>query len=512
MANLQKVVAAVELPPASCQPGNVPRAADVHLNRNSSASVPLLVDLDQSLIKTDMLHETALAFVSAHPFRIATLIAWAAKGRAQLKRNLALSAELDANLIPINEDVAAIAAQAKNEGRPVYLVTASDETLAAKIANRLGHFDGIICSNGVVNLKGRNKLAVIRERFPDGFDYIGDSAADLHIWRSAREVIAVAPGRSTRRKVQSLAKPTTIIPRQKTRFSALIKAGRLHQWAKNALIFVPAILSGTIADPHTVFACVLSFIALGLVATGTYLINDLFDIASDRRHWSKRFRPIASGDLPISAAILAGAVSIGAGLALGTVVGTGVVSGLAAYLVLTLAYSFQIKRIPILDVVVLAALFTLRLAIGIAAAQVFASPWLLVFSMFLFTSLSVAKRYTEIQRTIEKGGSSVPGRGYVIADAPLVLGIGLATGTASILILVLYLIFDAFSHSFYGNSNWLWSFPLILFLWISRIWLLSQRGELDDDPVAFALKDQQSLLLGGVLMTGFLLAWIGIPL
>jgi 4-hydroxybenzoate polyprenyltransferase len=172
----------------------------------------------------------------------------------------------------------------------------------------------------------------------------------------------------------------------------------------------------------------------------------------------------------------------------------------------------HIKRVAILDVVVLATLFTLRLAIGIAAADVFASPWLLVFSMALFTSLSIAKRYTEIQRTAAKGDTTVSGRGYITADAPLVLGLGLATGTASVLILVLFLIFDAFQRDIYTNPHWLWLFPIVIFLWIGRIWLISQRGELNDDPVVFALKDRQSLVLGVVMAAAFVLAWLGVPL
>lgn len=475
------------------------------------SSVPLLVDLDGSLIRTDLLLESALAYVAAQPLRLFNLVVWLLKGRAYLKRKLAEAASLDLDLIPLNDEVVALATEAKRAGRQVFLVTASDEQLASKIAARFPFLDGVISSDGIRNLKGRNKAATVNERFPDGYDYVGDSAADLHVWRDARHVVAVSPSSATLRKVTALKKPLTVIE-GKSRIGALIKAARLHQWAKNMLIFVPALLSGTIANPATVLKCVFAFLALGLVAVGTYLINDLLDIAHDRRHWSKRFRPIATGDLPIGTALVAAAVSIAAGLAIGAAVGLGVFIGITVYLVLTLSYSIHIKRLPILDVVVLATLFTLRLAIGIAAAQVFASPWLLVFSMFLFTSLSVAKRNTEIQRTAAKGETIVPGRGYVVADAPLALVLGVATGTASVLIMVLYLIFDAFNHEFYGNPNWLWWFPLILFIWVGRIWLISQRGELNDDPVAFALKDRQSLMLGAVMATAFVLAWLGAPL
>jgi 4-hydroxybenzoate polyprenyltransferase/phosphoserine phosphatase len=477
----------------------------------AAARIPLLIDLDHSLIRTDLLMETALAYAAANPFRITYFAAWVWQGRAHLKRKLAEAVDLEPDLIPVNEEVVALAVEAKREGRQVFLVTASDELLAQKIAGRFPFLDGVLSSDGIRNLKGNHKAAVVSERFPDGYDYVGDSAADLHVWRNAREVVVVAPGAATLRKVQALDKPTTVIEGN-SRLRALMKASRLHQWAKNTLIFVPAVLSGTIADPNTVINCALAFLALGLVALGTYLINDLLDINHDRRHWSKRFRPIAAGDLPIDTAIAAAIVAIAGGLAIGAAAGLGVLLGLAAYLVLTLAYSIHLKRVPILDVVVLATLFSLRLGIGIAAADVYASPWLLVFSMALFTSLSIAKRNTEIQRTAAKGETDVPGRGYITADAPLVLGLGLATGTASILILVLFLIFDAFQREIYGNPHWLWLFPIIIFLWIGRIWLISQRGDLHDDPVAFALKDRQSLVLGAMLAAAFLLAWLGVPL
>jgi 4-hydroxybenzoate polyprenyltransferase/phosphoserine phosphatase len=474
-------------------------------------NIPLLIDLDRTLIRTDLLLETALAYVAASPHRVFYLLAWVCQGRAHLKRKLAESTDLDLDLIPVNEKVVDLATEAKRQGRAVYLVTASDALLANKIAARFPFFDGVISSDGVNNLKGARKAEVVGQRFPDGYDYVGDSAADLHVWRKARAVVVVEPAQATLRSVQALHKPTVVIE-GKSRLRALIKASRLHQWAKNTLIFVPAILSGQIAVPSTFLSCALAFLALGLVALGTYLVNDLLDLAHDRKHWSKRSRPIASGDLSMGTATATAVIAIVSGLLISAGVNMGVFAGLAVYLVLTLAYSLHIKRLPILDVVVLATLFTLRLSIGIAAAKVFASPWLLVFSMFLFTSLSVAKRYTEIQRTAAKGDDLVSGRGYRVVDAPLVLGLGIATATASILILVLYLIFDAFNHQFYTDPNWLWFFPLVLFIWVSRVWLISQRGELNDDPVAFALKDRPSLALGGIMAAAFILAWLGAPL
>jgi 4-hydroxybenzoate polyprenyltransferase len=492
---------------------NAPNTSPESLSADppTDAAPPLVIDLDHALIRTDLLMESALAYVAANPLRIFYFPFWILGGPQFLKRKLAESVAPDPALIPVNEKVVELALEAKRQGRQVFAVTASPDPLAHKIAARLHFLDGVITSEGAADLTGPQKAKLLSERLRGPYDYIGGDADDVEVWRNAREVVAVAPDRADLRRIQALGKPTKVIE-HKSRLRALIKAARLHQWVKNTLIFVPAVLSGTIINPVTAIACIFTFLALGLIALGTYLVNDLLDIDHDRRHWSKRFRPIAAGDLPIGMAVAAAAVSIVAGLAIGVAVGIYVLAALMVYLVLTLAYSIQLKRVPIVDVTALATLFTLRIAIGIAAAGVFASPWLLVFSMALFASLSIAKRYTEIQRAALKGETIVPGRGYITADAPLVLGLGLATGTASVVILVLFLIFDALERDIYSNPHWLWLFPIIMFLWIGRIWLVSQRGELDDDPVAFAIKDRQSLILGALSAASFGLALMGIPL
>lgn len=291
---------------------------------------------------------------------------------------------------------------------------------------------------------------------------------------------------------------------------ALLECARPHQWAKNLLVFVPAVLSGTIADPDRVLAVALAFVALCLIASGTYLLNDIWDLEDDRRHWSKCKRPLPSGRLSVGMAMVAAPVAIVSGLLLAAAVGPSTALVAACYLGLTLAYSLMIKRIPILDVSVLAGLFTLRLVLGIASAQVYASPWLLVFSMFLFSSLCLAKRYVELVRAGQRGSAALAHRGYQGADGPLLLVLGPSAGMGAVVTLVLYVMFDAFRQTFYGNTAWLWAFPLILFLWVSRIWLKAARGELDDDPVAFAVRDVPSILLGAVMLCAFVLAWSGL--
>jgi 4-hydroxybenzoate polyprenyltransferase len=290
---------------------------------------------------------------------------------------------------------------------------------------------------------------------------------------------------------------------------ALLECARPHQWAKNALVFMPAVLAGVINSSQALVATSVCFAALCLVASGTYIFNDLLDAADDRKHWSKRHRPIARGALPFSVAVLAAPIAVLSGLMIGLAVSPLAAACLFAYLVLTLVYSAGLKRVPVLDVAALATLFTLRLVLGIVGAGVQGSPWLLTFSMFLFGSLCLAKRYVEVEGAATRGQSKLASRGYQVEDAPVLIALGLATGTASVVIMVLYIIFDAFHRSFYGNTVWLWAFPVILFLWISRLWVLAVRRELDDDPVAFALTDPPSIALGATMLVAFILAWSG---
>ena len=483
----------------------------VHVKLEAKQDVPLIVDLDGCLIRSDLLFETALAYLSVNPLRLFQFFAWLYRGRAYLKRRLAEAAGLDMLLIPVNEKVAAYARRAKSIGREVYLATGSDELLALKIGTRFDFLDGVVASDGTHNLKGWRKRVELQRRFPQGFDYIGDCNDDLEVWRHARRCIVVEPRLRLRRAVSSLCKPTEIVESTTTQWRALLKAARLHQWAKNTLVFVPALLSGQIGNPEVLLACALAFLALGLVACGSYLANDLLDLSHDRRHPSKRHRPLASGRLSMQTAIVAIIVLIGTGLAIGASISLYACAALLAYLAITFAYSLRIKKVPIVDTVTLAGLFTLRLVLGITVAGEVA-PWLLVFSMFLFTSLCLAKRCAEIQSMANAGALALSGRGYVVSDAPFVLSLGLATGTGSILILVLYLIFDAFNRGFYGNPHWLWAIPVVLFFWVSHIWLIGHRGELDHDPVAYAVKDRKSLVLGTIAAGAFVFAWAGVPL
>lgn len=486
---------------------SVPRDAD--RSAVGSMAVPLVIDLDGTLLRTNALLESLLIYLKKNVLGLFRLPFWLAKGRANLKQELARHAPVSPATLPLNEAIHSFAAGEKAKGRAVWLATAADRSVAESIAERCECFDGVLASDGHTNLKGQSKAEKLGALFPSGFAYAGDSRADLPVWSRATEVIVVGGSAWTRYAASALRKPMRTVPTP-SRLRALISCARPHQWAKNALVFVPAILSGAITETPGLIATTIGFVALCIIASSTYIINDLWDVNDDRRHWSKRNRPIASGALPISMALAAAPIGLAAGLALGLAVSVNVALVLCVYLGLTLAYSYSLKRVPVLDVTTLACLFTLRLVLGIVSAGLFASPWLLSFSMFLFASLCFAKRYVEILGFAARGEQSVASRGYQAEDAPLLVALGLSTGTAGVVIMVFYIIFDAFHRSFYGNTTWLWAFPVIIFLWISRIWLMAVRKKLNDDPVAFAISDAPSIALGGAMVAAFLLAWSGI--
>ncbi len=481
--------------------------------RNEAADIPLVLDLDKTLLRTDLLAEQALAFVKTNPLRIFVLMIWLLKGKAFLKRQLAQAVEIDVQHLPANDELVEYAEAEHARGRKIILATASDLLVATKVAQRFSFIDRVLASDGTTNLKGSAKAEVLVQSFPQGFAYAGDSRADLQVWKEAERAVLVGTGLGVSRQAEKLTEIEASFPHTR-RFKTLLKAARIHQWAKNSLVFVPLILGGKMLMMEAWISAGLAFLALGILASTTYLVNDLWDIEDDRNHWTKKDRPLASGRLSISAGVAAIPLGLALSFGLGALAGPPVVAVLFAYLVLTLGYSFAFKRKPVLDAFVLAVLFTLRLALGIAAVGVAPSPWLLVFSMFLFASLSFAKRQTEVQRVMEKGkdvGQKISGRGYFAADLPFILAMGVSSGMASVLIMVLYLSNDALFAAFYGNAQWLWAIPPALFLWLSRIWMICQRGELNDDPVAFAIRDPKSLMICGFVGIAFVMAWAGVP-
>lgn len=468
-------------------------------------TLPLIVDLDGTLLRTDTLVEAFAQGLFTQPGTVANACLKLLQGRAAFKRRLASGVELDFDSLPVREDLLAFLESEKAAGREIHLVTAADQSVADQAARRFAVFDSATGTSTRVNLKGPNKQRYLRDRFPDGYAYAGDSGADLAVWRDADAMVLAGASGATARAAAELGKPIEArFDKDPVTLKVWRKALRVHQWAKNLLVFAPLLLSGLYTDPMAILASAGAFLALGLVASGTYLLNDLSDLAADRRHRSKRFRPLASGALPVASGLVTAPLLIGLGLALGAAISPGLALVIGVYLATTLSYSFGLKRRPILDVLILAGLFTLRLLIGIAALQVETSFWLMSFSMFFFLSLSLAKRHVEIAAASPT--QTIRGRGYVAEDVMLSLSLGTSSAMAAMVILCLYLIEDAYANDLYPQPEWLLAAPILIGFWTLRIWLLAHRGELDDDPVYFAVRDRLSLAMGGLLAFAFLLA------
>lgn len=486
--------------PTSVRPANDAQAA----GQPADPLMPLAVDLDGTLVFTDTLFESFAEHFRRRPL-------WALWQMAQLPFNLAAvkarvqsRARLEIASLPVNEAVVAYCKRARADGRPVWLVSASDQGVVSEVAEQFGVFDRAIGSNGQVNNKGAAKGRLLEAAAPEGFEYVGDSRADMKVWSRAKAASIVGGGEARKRAVESLGvRVAQTFERPKRGLGAWIKALRIHQWAKNVLIFVPAIMAMKIADPATLVTLLTALPLLGMMASGTYILNDLMDLPADRSHPTKRNRPFASGRLKLWQGFLAAPLLIMAGLIGGFMLSPGFGATMVSYLIATLLYSMKLKRAALADTMTLSFLYTLRLIMGAVLAGVALSHWLMVFSMFLFVSLSLAKRHVEVLRRVGQGERRIANRGYRAEDASLTLGLGLATATAAPLILVLYIIEAAWPSGVYSTPEALWVAPVMVALWLMRVWLLANRGELDDDPVVFAFKDPQSLAIGVVLALGF---------
>jgi len=464
--------------------------------------LPLCVDLDGTLVLSDTMIESVLLAVRRRPWTILLLAFWLAGGRAAFKRRLAARAAPDPALLPYNAPLLAYLRAEKQRGRILALYSASDQRIVDAIAAHLDLFDAAHGSDGRTNLSGRNKLAAMRAAYPDGFVYAGnDPRADRPVFAgSDGAVLAGRPGRLTRDlpaavPVEAVFEVRPMGPRD------WVRALRLHQWSKNTLVFAPLVLAGNEATPSDLAAALRGFAAFGLVASATYLINDLLDIEADRRHPSKRGRPFASGRLPVPAGLAAAAASVAVALVLtGTLPGL-FAQALAGYVALSLAYSLGLKRVPPVDVVALAGLFTIRIFAGMSFGPQPVSFWFLTFAMFFFLGLANVKRYTELDMERRRGADRVVDRGYRVADMPMVAAAGQAAGVGAMLVFVIYLINEKFPGEIYGEPTFLWFIVPILLVWQQRVWLLTGRGEMRDDPIAFAVRDVPSLAMGvGVLL------------
>lgn len=475
----------------------------------ANALTPLVVDLDGTLLRTDTLFETIALNLFRRPTATVGAMLGVFGGRSVLKARLAALELPQVDFLPARDAFVEFLKAEKDKGRELHLATAADQRIAAAIAQYFRIFDSFEGSTLERNLKGGRKLDALRERFPNGFVYAGDSRADLPVWHGAGTAILAGASPALARDARAAGVNIEAEFPEPSRSSANLwrRALRLHQWSKNALLFAPLVLAHLYFDAMAVLSVLAAFLILGIVASGTYVLNDLSDLESDRRHRTKFRRPFASGDLAVSQGLIVAPILIVVGVSAAFLLKPGFGYLLIAYLCTTLSYSFGLKRVPMLDVFILGLLYTLRLLMGVAVIGVSLSPWLTSFAFFFFFSMSLAKRHVELVNAGDAPPKQdLPGRGYRPEDAPLTLAMGAATTAASLLILVLYLTDEVFTVGSYSSPEFLWSAPALVTIWSQRIWLLANRGELDDDPVAFALRDKWSIMLGVVLAVCFALA------
>ncbi|HEY0233254.1 MAG TPA: UbiA family prenyltransferase [Dokdonella sp.] len=457
-------------------------------------SIPLCVDLDGTLIRSDLLLESALVLVRRNPLNLFRFAAWLCKGRAHLKRQIALRTAIDIAALPYDERLLCWLRDDARE-RSKILCTASDQGLADAVAAHVGGFDAVYASDGHNNLGGAGKAALLVDRFGErGFDYAGNAWPDLHVWAHARRAVLVNAPAALLRRVRRTHEVERVFERPRAGWRVWLSALRLHQWMKNVLVFVPLLAAHLALQPNAVLRSTVAFICFGLCASSAYLLNDLFDLEADRQHPRKRLRAFAAGALPIGSGLLAAPLLSVAALALGYVLSPEFALVLFLYCATTLLYSVVLKRIAMLDVVSLAVLYTIRIIAGAVAIPVPASFWLLAFSMFLFLSLAMMKRYTELRGVVATGGLRAHGRGYAVKDLPLIQALGPASGYLSVLVLALYINSTA-SEVLYRHPLVLWLWCPMLLYWISRAWLVSHRDDMHDDPVVFALTDPVSLFV-----------------
>ncbi|HOW77506.1 MAG TPA: UbiA family prenyltransferase [Candidatus Competibacteraceae bacterium] len=453
---------------------------------------PLCIDLDGTLLNSDLLLESALAQVKQAPLSILNWPYWLMGGKANLKAKIAERVELDIGTLPYNQELLTFLREQKEQGRTLVLVTASHRQFAEPIADHLGLFDDVLATDGDRNLAGPHKAETLVERYGErGFDYAGNSAVDLAVWKHARRAIVVNAGASIANQARAVCEVERIFAQGESPRRHWVKELRLYQWLKNVLIFVPLAAGHAWDQPDKLLLALLAFFSFGLCASSVYLLNDLLDLAADRRHPRKCRRPFAAGKLPIAQGITAIPLLLITAFGLSLLITPEFIAVLATYYVFTLAYSLRLKRALMLDAIVLAGLYTLRIIAGAAAVQIMPSFWLLAFSMFLFLSLALVKRYSELWTMRERGELSAQGRGYHVDDLGVLQSLGSAAGYLAVLVLALYVNSET-SRELYGQPMVIWLLCPVLLYWISRVWLITHRGEMHDDPILFALTDPQS--------------------
>jgi 4-hydroxybenzoate polyprenyltransferase/phosphoserine phosphatase len=465
------------------------------------ARLPLIVDVDGTLVRSDLLWEGLVQLCVRRPARVPGLIASLARGKAAFKAYVARESPLQLETVPLEPAALQLIEEARAEGRPVVLASGAHESHVAALGGRIGADTGW-ASDGAVNLTAHRKLERIRSHYP-AFDYVGNGAADLPLWGAARRAFALNPGPVTRWRAERLRPDLVVLGDRRGGMGALVRALRPHQWSKNALLVLPALAAHLPWTWQTTLDLAFGFVAFSALASAVYLLNDLVDLPHDRAHEEKRRRPVAAGELTIPATLATVGVLAALAVAVASRLPAAFQLVLGAYLVVSTAYSLVLKQKPILDVITLASLYATRIVAGAAVVAVPLSRWFLAFSVFFFFSLALVKRVVELRRApaaLERPA----GRGYVTADLPVLGGLGAGATAVSALVYCLY-ITSADVGRLYAHPDLLWvGLPLLLY-WQARVWLFAGRGAMEEDPVIFALRDRVSyFVLAGFLVVVWL--------
>ncbi len=454
--------------------------------------LPIVVDLDGTLTPTDTLVESIVGLIKQRPWTLLLLPLWLFGGRFALKNRVAAEFRLSVAHLPWRQDLIDWLTAERSKGRKVILATAAHQQIAADVASALPLFDGVLASEAGINLKGTAKLAAIQTQVGPHFSYVGDSRADVPIWAAADSAILVGASPSvTGAARNSGARIEREFAGVAGGASVWLKAIRAHQWLKNLLLFVPLLTSFTFTNLNTVLVMLMAFGAFCLATSGTYLLNDIWDLESDRQHARKRARPLASGRLSLQHGVAAAIGLMGLGIALGWAASHAFAAMLVGYIVLTTFYSWVLKGYVLIDVLALALLYTYRVLAGAVAIQVALSPWLLAFSVFTFFSLALVKRCGELVALKQEGKEATRGRDYRVSDLAVLWPLGVGSGLCSVLVFGLF-IGSPEARATYGDTPVMWLVGIGLIYWIARLWVKTSRGEMHDDPIVFALRDRGS--------------------
>ncbi len=456
--------------------------------------VPLAVDLDGTLVRTDLLVEAFFVLIRRNPFYVAAAFFWLLKGRAYLKGQIGRRVTLDVAGLPYHDGLLDFLKRQRARGRRLILASGCDERLVRQVADYLRIFDGVLATDGEGNLTGREKRDRLVAEFGERmFDYAGDSWRDLPVWSSARKAIVVHATKSLSRRVAKVSEVEYVLESREEWVGTYGRALRLHQWLKNLLVFVPLAMAYPSLNLDALFRTCVAFVAFGLVASSVYLLNDLIDLPADRHHPHKRQRPFATGALSPLWGMVSSPLLAVLGFLTGLLLPPAFLGTLVLYWAANLAYSLWLKQIPVLDVIVLAGFYIARIIGGSVAVAVWPAPWLLAFSTFLFVSLALVKRYGELVTMAALDGKEGRARGYLDTDKELLASMGTASGYVAVLVLAIF-ISTGGAEGHYTRHQLVWLLCPTLLFWISHVWLTAHRGKMVEDPLVFTLRDRTSRL------------------